>query len=109
MSLEELDAFLEEDHVDFFQIVVRRDHALAVVIGVGVLGQRRTVQKRCRRHGHAVSVDPGVEPVGRRAGDGSEEAVKPAVDRAIRYPLRKVNPPDTFHARPAPLLASFRG
>ena len=65
----------KSDEIDFFMVEVVGHHAPAAVVGVGVLRQLASVENPRGRHGDAVAVDVGVEPVGGRAAGGAEEDV----------------------------------
>ncbi len=97
--------FLEEDEVDFFKIEIRCDHASTVVVGIGVLRQVRPVEQAGGRHGDAVAVDIGVEPIGRWTGHGAVELVEPAMNRRTSRRSRVVDMLDTLNTALADRLA----
>lgn len=80
---EEVNAFFEEDEVDFFEIEVGGDLSRTVVAGVGMFGQGRAVEDLGGRDGNAVAVDVGVEPVSGGATGGAVEVVESSVKRAV--------------------------
>ena len=83
MLFEELDAFFEEEEVDFFEVEVGVDFSRTVVAGVGMFGQGRAVEDLGWGDGNAVAVDVGVEPVGCGATGGSVEVVESLVEGSV--------------------------
>ena len=80
---EEVDAFFEEEKVDFFEIEVGSDLSRTVVAGVGMFGQRRAVEDLSWRNGNAVAVNVGVEPVCGGTTGGAVEVIESAMKRAV--------------------------
>lgn len=83
VSFEEVDAFLEEEKVDFFEIEVGGDLSRTVVAGVRMFGQRRAVEDLSWVNGNAVAVDVSVEPVCGGTTCGAVEVVESAVKRTV--------------------------
>ena len=98
--LQKLFALLEEDHIHFLDVVVRRDHAQPVVVRIRVLGQLALVEQSGGRHRNAVADDERIQRVRARTAGGAEEAVEAAMDRRIRNRAREIN---AFHASRSPL------
>ena len=92
--LEEGHALLQEEQVHLLQVEVGRDQPGAVVLRVGVLRQRPTVEDSGRRDGNPIAVDEGVQPVGGRAAHRAEEVIEAAVDRRVGARARVV---DSLH------------
>ena len=90
-------ALLQEHQVNFLNVEIRRDHALTVVVGIGVLGQIRLVKQAGGGHWDAVAVHIGIEPIGRGAGHSAVELVESAMNRRTRGWSRVVNAIDTLH------------
>ena len=81
MLLEKFLTLLEEHHVHFFEIKIWRDHTGPVVARIRVLGQRPAIHNAFGRHGDPVSINVGVQPIGRRTGSCTEELLKAMIQR----------------------------
>ena len=79
--LQKLAALLQKDEVHFLHGKIRGDETRAAVVGIRMFRQLRFVDRTGGRHGHAVTIDEGVNPVGRGAACGAEECLKPVVRR----------------------------
>ena len=79
--LQKLAALFQKDEVHFLHGEIRGDETGAAVVRVGVFRQLRFVERTGGRHGHAVTIDEGVNPIGRGAARGAEECLKPVVHR----------------------------
>ncbi len=83
VGFEELQGFVEEDHVDFLDVEVGGDEAGAEVFGVGVFGEVGFVERAGGWDWDAIVLDEGVEPIGGGAAGGAEEVVEAAVDGGV--------------------------
>jgi hypothetical protein len=88
---EKFKALFEEQHIYLFQTEVRSYHSDAIVLGVGMLWKRSSVQKLCGRNRNPVTVNECIEKIGSRTAGGSEEMVKAAVDWSIRDRARIID------------------
>jgi hypothetical protein len=89
--IEEIEAFIKEDHIDFLMIEVWRDEARAAVEGPIMVRQLRLVYDFRGRHGNYVSVHVGVKPIGGGAAYGSEKVIKSSMYWSIGYGARVVD------------------
>ncbi len=79
--LQELPTLLQENQVHFLHRKIGGDETGAAVVRVGVFRQLRFIERTGGRHGHAVPVDEGVNPIGRGTARRAEEFIKPVVQR----------------------------
>ena len=82
VAFEKLEAFLQEDLVDFLQVKIRSDHPRAVVPGVRMFGQRTSIHDMGRRDGNTVAVQIGIEPIRGWTTCGAEEMIEASIDRS---------------------------
>ena len=81
--LDECLTFGQKHLVDLLQVKVIGDHSGSIIARVGVLRKGGTVQQSCGRGGHSVSINVGVQPIGRGAACCTKKDIKSPMNRAI--------------------------
>ena len=105
VGVEELQAFFQEDHVDFFKVKVRGHQSGAAVKGPLVFRKIALVDLPGWRDRNPVALHVSIKPVGGGTADRAEKVVEATVDGAIGNWAAVVDPADGLESVPVDSLS----